>query len=234
MKLGFNTKRLKMHPMTDEEIQLLIVKTHNEELKQAYTAMLESCIANPKDRAWYAPWAIELKNNGAHVGEVSFRGPALNDAVEIGYGVRSEYESKGYATEAVNAMISWAFEHKEVIFIEAETTPGNLASIRILEGQGFTKYGEGDEGDRYFKTRPTTQLATVYMSVGLCLGMSIGMTAFDNMTLGLCIGMALGFALGTAQDKQNKKALEDALARRNKKEEEPTEDISQEDDSQEK
>lgn len=57
---------------------------------------------------------IELKD-GTHLGEWAFKGIDLNGIVEIGYGVSTEYKGRGYATEAVSAIMHWAIQQPGVI-----------------------------------------------------------------------------------------------------------------------
>ena len=98
---------------------------------------------------WYAIWMIELKN-GTHIGELCFKGLGADGMVEIGYGVSEEYEGKGYATEAVSAVVRWAIDQPGVARIEAETEAENIASQRVLEKCGFIATGSiGEEGPRF-------------------------------------------------------------------------------------
>ena len=71
-----------------------------------------------------------------------------------GYGISEAYQNNGYATEAVKAVLEWAFSHPEVIAIEAETESENAASIRVLEKCGFALNGIiGEEGPRWAISR---------------------------------------------------------------------------------
>lgn len=63
------------------------------------------------------------------LGDLCFKGPVKDHAVEIGYGISPEYGGNGYMTEAVQAMMQWAFRQKNVIFVEAETDSENKASV---------------------------------------------------------------------------------------------------------
>ena len=69
---------------------------------------------------------------------------------EIGYHVAKAYTGNGYATEAVKAVLEWAFSHPKVTAVEAETYPDNTASKRVLEKCGFALNGViGEEGSRW-------------------------------------------------------------------------------------
>ena len=66
----------------------------------------------------------------------------------------SRYWNQGYATEAVKAVLTWAFQNPKVTAIEAETDAENTASKRVLEKCGFVSNGKiGEEGPRFTVTR---------------------------------------------------------------------------------
>ena len=67
-------------------------------------------------------------------------------------GILEEYRGQGFATEAVKLAIKWAFQHSEVVAVEAEADPDNAASQRVLMKCGFRQNGEiGEEGPRYIR-----------------------------------------------------------------------------------
>jgi [ribosomal protein S5]-alanine N-acetyltransferase len=65
--------------------------------------------------------------------------------LEIGYSMLSQYQSKGYATEAVKSMLQWALSNFKEDRIIAYTYPHLKASIRVLEKNGFILKGKGQE-----------------------------------------------------------------------------------------
>lgn len=67
---------------------------------------------------------------------------------EIGFAIARSQWGHGYASEAVTLLIRFAFERLGLHRLEADPDPQNLASIRVLEKQGF-KY-EGRLRERYF------------------------------------------------------------------------------------
>ena len=147
------TKRLIIYPATQDQMQMYISAETDEGLKMAYTEMLEGCLKNPSQWEWYAMWMIERKD-GTLVGNLCFKGLDINGVTEIGYGIRDDYQGQGYATEAVNAAVAWAFQHQDVMLIEAETDDGNTASQRVLENCGFKHGGRmGEEGPRFILSR---------------------------------------------------------------------------------
>ena len=145
------TERLTIYSLSDFEMEELIDNEINTDMKQAYSEMLGGCKQNPEQRSWYAVWNIQL-NDGTDrsVGDLSFKGMDSYGVVEIGYGIKKEYEGQGYMTEAVTVMSRWASEQTGVNHVEAETDPDNMASQRVLEKAGFRLNGKmGAEGPRY-------------------------------------------------------------------------------------
>ena len=148
------TKRLRIYPATQNQMEVFIAAQTNDALKTAYSEMLEGCLKNPDKWEWYAIWMIELKN-GTHIGELCFKGLDENGVAEIGYGILEEHQCQGYATEAVNAVLAWAFQNPKVTAVEAETDAENMASKRVLEKCGFIANGKiGEEGPYFTVTRP--------------------------------------------------------------------------------
>ena len=207
-KTEIKTKRMILRPMSDSEIEALMERTDSEELRSAYGEMLDDCRRDPENRVWYAPWSMALKDGADYIGDLGFKGPVKNHAVEIGYGVLPEHENRGYTTEALQAMTQWAFGQKDVVFVEAETAPDNKASQRVLEKCGFVPDGTmGEEGPRFVLESPLTNWSPIYMLFGMSIGMSIG-SLLGQMLWGMAIGMSLGFLLGLPLNESAKKSRE--------------------------
>ena len=95
----------------------------------------------------YGLWAVEEKASSSFIGEAGFANfkreldPPLGDTPEIGWILASGFHGKGYATEAVRAIIAWGDQH----FGQARTAclihPDNAASIRLAQKCGYREYG---------------------------------------------------------------------------------------------
>lgn len=145
------SERMIISPISNEEMKIKIAEEHDTEMRKAYCEMLDGCIKNPEQRIWYALWLIQL-NDGSRqtIGDLSFKGLDANGSVEIGYGIKPNYEGRGFATEAVTAMAKWASAQPGVRCVEAETEPDNIASQRVLQKSGFLPNGvTGEEGPRF-------------------------------------------------------------------------------------
>lgn len=145
------TERLLMYPLTNTAMEQLIADESDPEMKQAYSEMLQGCVQNPEERLWYAVWYIELKAARTVVGDFCFKGLNPDGMIEVGYGLRDGCCGHGYMTEALESVCKWAYQQPGVKRIEAETTPENHASQRVLSRVGFIPTGsDGEEGPRFF------------------------------------------------------------------------------------
>ncbi|MFN2623877.1 MAG: GNAT family N-acetyltransferase [Chthoniobacterales bacterium] len=92
---------------------------------------------------WRYGFALMHRDSGIVIGNSGFAGPPdANGMVEIAYGVVPDYEGKGFATEAAQALIAYAEADARVRTICAHTLPRRNASTRILEKCGFRRTGE--------------------------------------------------------------------------------------------
>jgi ribosomal-protein-alanine N-acetyltransferase len=90
-------------------------------------------------------WLMIVRELGVVAGDLGFKGtPDAGGTVEIGYAVLPAYRRRGYATEAVTALVAWAFARPEVVRVVAKCDPDNVPSIRILDRLGMSRTGERD------------------------------------------------------------------------------------------
>lgn len=145
------TNRLKISPISINQLKEIVNNEKDQILKQAYQEMLDGCLNHPENHLWHTLWMMELKESGNEViGNLSFKGLPDNGIVEIGYGMQDDYKNQGYMTEAVDALVKWASEQPGVKQIEAEAEETNHASIRVLEKCNFIPNGKmGEEGIRF-------------------------------------------------------------------------------------
>jgi ribosomal-protein-alanine N-acetyltransferase len=112
--------------------------------------------AEPGDEAWGHRQVVE-RASGLVVGGIGFFGPPLDAEVEIGYGIVPSWQGRGYATEALLAMIAMAWADARVRSVVAGTDPGNVASQRVLGKAGFRRIAGRITASgefRYELTRP--------------------------------------------------------------------------------
>jgi RimJ/RimL family protein N-acetyltransferase len=89
-----------------------------------------------------ARFAIETRDDNGFVGWCSmFRWNPIYRSLGIGYCFDEPAWGKGYATEAVRAMLLWAYDTLDLNRVEAELDTRNAASARVLEKLGFQREG---------------------------------------------------------------------------------------------
>jgi [ribosomal protein S5]-alanine N-acetyltransferase len=133
--LELHTERLILKPCTEN----LISTIANQYNPGAHIlGHISELTHDPSLYGWGA-WLVMEKATNQVVGDIGFKGkPDEKQAVEIGYGIESNYQNKGYATEAVTRIVDWAFQ-QAVSTIKADCLFDNMASIKVLEKIGMTK-----------------------------------------------------------------------------------------------
>ncbi|WP_018780443.1 GNAT family N-acetyltransferase [Bacillus sp. 95MFCvi2.1] len=87
-------------------------------------------------------WGIVLKETGILIGTIGLNNLQLwSKRSEIGYDLHPSYWRKGYATEAVQKIITYSFQELGIFRIGAITYPENVASCKMLSKIGFQKEG---------------------------------------------------------------------------------------------
>ena len=99
--------------------------------------------------------AVSSDQKPALVGVAGYTGPpSVEGEVEIGYAIAAEHQRRGYATEAVEALVARAFEDPRVVLVTAKTFPTLQPSIGVLVKTGFIRAGaEGPDGTIRYERR---------------------------------------------------------------------------------
>lgn len=109
---------------------------------------------DPESQQWLARAVVLREPRRAMIGHAGFHGPpGLNgpqrsDALEVGYSILPPYRGRGYATEAVAALMTWAREERGIRRFVASVSPANEPSLAIVRKLGFVQTGDQwDEED---------------------------------------------------------------------------------------
>lgn len=87
-------------------------------------------------------WAVLLEEDQAMIGKcILFQFNQQNRRAEIGYILNRQYWRRGLMTQALQAVIDFAFSTLDLHRIEADVDPGNTASLALLEKLGFQREG---------------------------------------------------------------------------------------------
>ncbi len=83
-------------------------------------------------------WPIFLLSNGAHVGCCGLRPYKIDQKIyELGVHLKKRYWGQGYAAEAAQTVITYAFKTFGVNALFAGHNPANVASRSLLQKLGF-------------------------------------------------------------------------------------------------
>jgi [ribosomal protein S5]-alanine N-acetyltransferase len=93
-------------------------------------------------------WLIGERETGRAVGLVAFGGPPDDSgAVLIGYAMYEQFEGHGYATEAVRALIGWAFQQPGVKQVRTLAPVWNTPALRVAENVGMRPVAADEDDD---------------------------------------------------------------------------------------
>ncbi|MCL2564659.1 MAG: GNAT family N-acetyltransferase [Defluviitaleaceae bacterium] len=100
---------------------------------------------------WANPgnWAIELKENQKCIGSIGITVvDSENEKTEFGYVLNRSYWNKGYASEALSAVLKLCFEKLELNRVEAIHYVGNEGSGKVMEKCGMKFEGISKQGKK--------------------------------------------------------------------------------------
>src|SRR5215207_8567807 len=105
-------------------------------------AKLQREIAAGNENDAMLKWGVALRDSNHVIGTTTLFNLSLdNGRAELGYAMGRAHWGKGYMHEALQALVSHAFEVMQLRRLEADVDPRNSASIRTLERLGFQREG---------------------------------------------------------------------------------------------
>ena len=126
--------------VADEKIQFMYAEPVYKTLDEVH-GLLNKYISS-YERSDYYRWAITDKDGHGCIGQIAFfLVDSNNNFAEIEYCIGSEFQCKGYATEATEALIGYGFEKIGLHKIQICTKTINLPSKKVIEKCGFTYEG---------------------------------------------------------------------------------------------
>jgi|RhiMethySRZTD1v2_1073278.scaffolds.fasta_scaffold97624_4 RimJ/RimL family protein N-acetyltransferase len=111
-----------------------------ESIEEARTLLEE--IQTGNQQRTMLKWGVALKETDIMIGTVTlFHLEPSQGRAEIGYAQARAYWGHGYIHEALQSLLTYAFEEMKLRRVEADVDPRNGASIKTLERLGFQKEG---------------------------------------------------------------------------------------------
>lgn len=104
----------------------------------------------PGEPGGWVQFTVEERRGGSLVGDVGLS-PADGEpgVIKVGYTIDPAHQRRGYATEAVGALVRYAFEELGAAVVRAYASAENAASIRVAErvGMRLIERFEGEDED---------------------------------------------------------------------------------------
>lgn len=92
----------------------------------------------------YGMWAVERSRDDAFLGRVGLMHPEGWPDVELGWMLRPEHRHHGYATEAANAALEFAWKHLRLPRVISLVRHGNDASLAVVRRLGGELVDDAD------------------------------------------------------------------------------------------
>lgn len=130
------------------DIPLLLRYLNNNEVTQYVTASIPQLYTND-DALWWinegsqSKYIKAIEHCGVLVGCISatIGNFEYNRSAELGYWIGQEHWGQGIATAAVEEFSHFMFNETELVRLFVSVVSENLASIKVLEKNGFTHEG---------------------------------------------------------------------------------------------
>ncbi len=111
----------------------------------------------PGDPEGWVQFSVEERATGTLVGDVGIS-PAEGEpgVIKLGYTMSPPAQGRGYATEAISALVTYAFETLEADVVRAYASEVNVPSIRVAEKAGLRlieRVERSYEGEIWFGVR---------------------------------------------------------------------------------
>ena len=132
------------------------------DLEGVLADIVEMSGRSPGEPGGWVQFTVEERGGGRIVGDV---GLSVADGepgvIKVGYTIDPAFQGLGYATEAIRALVEYAFETLGAELVRAHASAENAPSIRVAEKVGMRlverfAHREGDEvwyGVRYERRR---------------------------------------------------------------------------------
>jgi ribosomal-protein-alanine N-acetyltransferase len=135
--------QLRTDPVVNRYIDRDMMKTKDE----AY-ALIQKLLKELENNESII-WAITTRENNTMIGNICFWNISReHHKAEIGYVLSAEYHRKGLMDEAVKKVLEYGFTFMKLHSVQANVNPNNIASIKLLEKNGFVK--EAHFRENYF------------------------------------------------------------------------------------
>lgn len=151
-----STARLDLRPMAPGDLDALLKGLEDPEHPWApgypleatlvAAAMVAERVRGADDAGPWTQYQARDRNEGVVVGDLTFLDPPDADGVAlVTFGISPDRRGRGYATETLRGVLSWASERHDVSGLRADTDLVDPAAPRVLRAAGLSVVH--DDGD---------------------------------------------------------------------------------------
>jgi len=146
------TPRLRLRGFTQDDAEAVAAICADEEVARGtltiphpYTledahAFIRQCGQRLMSRSGYH-WGVELRDALGLIGEVGLEVNKEHMSAEAGYFMATAQRGRGYAPEALQHVMGWAFETLGLNRVHAHCMAWNEASVRVMRKAGMLEEG---------------------------------------------------------------------------------------------
>ena len=151
------TNRLKLRQWRESDFQPFAIMNADPDVMKYYPNPLSTsesdAMANKikrliSERSW-GFWAVETISKGEFIGFVGLHIPTYElpvaPCVEVGWRLDKKYWGRGYATEAANEALRFAFQNLELNKVYSFASVSNKKSWKVMERLGMVNTGNNFE-----------------------------------------------------------------------------------------
>ncbi|WP_372444277.1 GNAT family N-acetyltransferase [Streptomyces silvae] len=157
------TARLSLHPLTIAEATVVEAgdprdPPHGARWAPGYPddgdragarRFLAACASTGGSTQPFGPYEIRRRTDGMAIGGAAFHGgPDVAGQVTIGYGLISSARGRGYASEALRALLAFA-RSQGVLSVKGDADLGNIGSHRVMASAGMRLVAVDDRLKHY-------------------------------------------------------------------------------------
>lgn len=110
---------------------------------EQFAGYFESGAWTPGFGPWY--WILDGLGDRTLIGNGGFGPPDSEGRLVMGYAVLEEFQRRGLATEAVAALLGWAFSDRRTPEVIGDTYLELIGSIKVMRANGMVYTGPGSE-----------------------------------------------------------------------------------------
>jgi ribosomal-protein-alanine N-acetyltransferase len=127
--------------LRSDERMMTYIGRRKHKLKKESLEFIEMILSQEK-KGESITWAITTKDDPALKGTICLWNIRKDHyRAELGYGLHPDLQGKGIMHETVMAVLNYGFNTMHLHSVEAQASPDNKASLRVLDRAGFQKEG---------------------------------------------------------------------------------------------